>query len=213
MTNGKYCETITVNSNQEIIMDNQNQQQTPKQNRMPIVVILLVLLVAIIIVAVYAFNKIGNRPQQTDNSQTSATEQTINKTAELSTDPSIMTSKSGEVVTFSIWLDTGNQKVSTVEAILNYPVDQYDFVSIDDSESAFSINAEATGQNGIVTIARGQIDGVSGKVLVGKVNLKTKTSSGQGNLTFSDDSKVLTLSDDPQNILNETSGATLQIEN
>ncbi len=194
-------------------MDNQNQQQIPKQNRMPIVVILLVLLVAIIIVVIYAFNKIDDRPQHADNSQTSTTEQTINKTAELSTDPSSMASKSGEVVTFSIWLDTGNQKVSAVEAILNYPADQYDFVSIDDSESAFSINAEATGQNGMITIARGQIDGVSGKVLVGKVNLKTKTSSGQGSLTFSDDSKALTLSENPQNILNETSGATLQIEN
>lgn len=194
-------------------MDNQNQQQIPKHQNTRLIIILSVLLVSILLVAIYAFNKMNDRPQQTISSQTNTTEQTVNKTAELSTDPNSMTSKSGEVVTFSIWVDTGNQKVSTVEAILNYPADQYDFVSIDDSGSAFSINAEATGQNGIVTIARGQIDGVSGKVLVGKVNLKTKTSSGQGSLTFSDNSKVLTLSENPQNILNETSGATLQIEN
>lgn len=188
-------------------------QTTNKREKLPIIVTLIILLIAILSVTLYALNKMDDRPQQTISSQTNTTEQTVNKTAELSTDPNSMTSKSGEVVTFSIWVDTGNQKVSTVEAILNYPADQYDFVSIDDSGSAFSINAEATGQNGIVTIARGQIDGVSGKVLVGKVNLKTKTSSGQGSLTFSDNSKVLTLSENPQNILNETSGATLQIEN
>ncbi len=194
--------------------DNQNTAPTQKtvkksSSGTPIVIGIVVLL--LVAAGVYAFISKDKKTETTTTNQSTTPEVAVNKTAELSTDPATATTQNGQVATFSIWLDTGGQTVGALQANLTYPTDQYDFVSIDDSGSAFEIKAESTGGDGKVTIARGQIGGVTGKQLVAKVNLKAKTTGGQGNLAFTEDSRALTLTEEPQNILNKTSGASLTL--
>lgn len=188
--------------------DNQKKPISKEKNGVPIVVGVIVLL--LVAVGIYTFVSKDKTDVNTTASQTAPTD-TVEKTAELSTDPNTATTQNGQVVTFSVYVDTGGQQVGAVKADLTYPTDQYDFVNIDDSGSAFAIAAESTGGDGKIVIARGQVGGVNGKQFVAKVNLKAKTTTGQGNLTFSDSSQILTLNENPQNILNKTSGATLTL--
>lgn len=194
-------------------MDQTNQKITPpakKKNTLALIVGFVVVL--FVVLGIYIFVSKDNKKTTHDvtNNQTGA-DVTAQKTAELSTDPQSAVTQNGEVVTFSIWVDTGGQKVSAVQANLSYPADKFDFISIDDTGSAFEIRPESKGGDGKITIARGQIGGVTGKQLVAKVNLKAKTVDGEGSVTFSDQSKVLTLADNPQDILNTTSGAKLTV--
>ncbi len=198
-------------------MDPSNQNTSPKpatkskqKGGLPLVVGVVVLLV--IAVGIYAFVSNNKESSSTNTSQQSTPQATTaDKTAQLSTDPAEAATQSGEVTTLSIWVDTGGQQVSAVQTNLTYPTDQYEFVDIDNTGSAFEIQAESKGGDGKIVIARGQLGGVNGKQLVAKVNLKAKNVTGSGNIAFTDESQVLTLSDSPQNILNKTSGATLTL--
>lgn len=185
---------------------------TPKNKKgggAPIVIGVIVLL--LVAAGVYAFVSKDKKTETATNQTATTTETQADKTAELSADPAAAATQNGEVATFSIWVDTGGQQVSAVQANLTYPTDQYEFVSIDNAGSGFEIQAESKGGDGNIAIARGQLGGVTGKQLVAKVNLKAKTTTGTGNLAFTSESQVLTLSDNPQNILNKTSGATLTL--
>lgn len=200
-------------------MDPTNQNTTPpiptKQH--PNGTLLLVISIGVFLLlsaGVYALVSKNKKTNTVTNDQT-ATETITEKTAELSTDPTSTIAQSGEITTLSVWVDTGGQQVNAVEAILTYPTDTFDFVSIDDTDSAFKIAAESSNNAGTITIARGQIGGISGKQLVGKINLKAKTGGGEGSVTFSDQSKVLAVPSSPEetpsNILNTTSGAKLTV--
>ncbi len=186
-------------------------KQGQSSNRLPLNILLIVLLIAVLSVTIYALKKMDSRPAVKSSVPATQTQTDISKTAEIIADPATLSTPNGQVASFSVWVDTGGQLVGVVEVIINYPAEQYELVSIDDNESAFKINADSAYETGKVTISRGQMDGVSGKHLVAKINLKAKSPKGQGNITFSDESKVLTLSDNPQNIFNKSSGATLTI--
>ena len=190
--------------------NNQTPPQTTKSNKLILPLIIGIVVLFLILGSVYLFLKNG-RKQTPTQKQSAQSEQETNKTATLSTDPNEQATKNSEVTTYSIWVDSGEQKIATVEAILTYPVDKFDFVNIDDTGSGFGINAESKGGDGKITIAKGQLGGTTGKQLLAKVNLKAKTI-GSGELVITNESKVLTMSNEPQNILSNTSGAVITIE-
>lgn len=101
----------------------------------------------------------------------------------------------GNTVTTEVWVDTLNQSVNAVEADLSYPVDKLQFVSVDDTSSAFSIAAQTTGDAGKVVIARGTTTPVSGKQLVAKVTFKAIAASGQAPVAVLTNSQALSSSD------------------
>ena len=129
-------------------MDPSNQNTSPKpatkskqKGGLPLVVGVVVLLV--IAVGIYAFVSNNKESSSTNTSQQSTPQATTaDKTAQLSTDPAEAATQSGEVKTLSIWVDTGGQQVSAVQTNLTYPTDQYEFVDIDNTGSAFEIQAE-----------------------------------------------------------------------
>ena len=90
-------------------------------------------------------------------------------------------------VTFEIRENSGTSTVNAVQANVTYPTTLFDFVSIDSSTSAFGVEAQSTGANGQITIARGVSGGspaLSGDKLVARVTLRSKTTGGAGNVTF-----------------------------
>jgi hypothetical protein len=100
--------------------------------------------------------------------------------AHLYLSPNNSTFAAGENVTMEVRLNTDGKNINAVQADLSYPQDMLEFVSVDAASSAFPIEAQLTGGNGSVKIARGNIAGVTGDVLVAKVTFKTITSSAKG---------------------------------
>ena len=123
----------------------------------------------------------------------------------LSLEPASQKVPVGTVLTLSVWVDSYDQPVNAVQANLSYPADKYDFVNIDASLSAFGIEAQASGGNGSVNIARGQVGSISGHQLLAKINLLAKDNNGSSSVSFSGGSAVVR-STDNVNILNQTKG-------
>lgn len=189
---------------------NQNIQPTkPHKKPKKLIIGLLILAAIVVIGGAFALNRDEQEPTQTTNTNTQ--QQSTEKTATLALEPPQSTTTQDEVVTLSVYIDTGTQSVNAVQANLSYPTDKYDFISIDDTGSAFSISAEAKGGDGVIKIARGQAGGVTGKQLVAKVNLKQKAGSGQGEIKFADGTEAISANEPYANILNTTSGATLTL--
>lgn len=196
-----------------------NQKNTTPTTKPRKGVIILVIFIALLALggSIYALTAQKTEPQAPNTNTTpdqninNNNSQTTGKTAQLKTEPATSTTKIGETITLSIWVDSDDQQISTVEAYLTYPTDKFEFVSIDGNGSAFGIQAEQTGADGNISITRAQVNGVSGKQLLAKINLKAKTESGEGALAFTDESKIFTLSTEPQNILGNTTGTTLTI--
>jgi hypothetical protein len=91
---------------------------------------------------------------------------------------------SGDNLSVQVWLDARDQPINAVQANLSYPTDKLDFSSVDGMGSAFEVEAQSSGGNGLVKIARGHVGNVTGVQLVATVNFKSKSSSGKANIDF-----------------------------
>ncbi len=133
--------------------------------------------------------------------------------AKLFLNPSTSTIAPSTAFSVEIRSNSGGTTVNAVQANLSYPASLVDFVGIDASGSAFTTEAPSTGGNGVVSIARGVIGGVSGEKLVAKVNFKSKATSGIATMSFVADSALLdsTSNLDILGSLNATAGGTYTI--
>jgi hypothetical protein len=129
--------------------------------------------------------------------------------AQLYLSPAKATAANGANVTFQVRANSGTATVNAVEADISYPADKLDFVSIDDSASAFSIKAESTGANGTVKIARGSTTAVTGDLPVATVTFKAKTAKGSANLSFLSSSALVSNTTN-QSVVSATAGAVVQ---
>lgn len=139
--------------------------------------LILVLGAALIIATlIYAVVYNNNKPSKTVSSVTPAN--VTGPTLYLS--PTSQNVRQGGNLTETIWADTFGQKVNVVEADLSYSPNDLQFASINADDSAFKITAPSSNEKGLVKIARGNFDALSGKLLVGTVNF---TVLGNGNKT------------------------------
>ncbi len=127
-------------------------------------------------------------------------------TASLYLSPGSKTLTTGATLSVAIRLST-DDNVNAVKAVLSYPADKLDFLSVSDSGSAFNIAAKTTGGGGSVQVDRGIIGTVTGDVLVATVNFRVSAGSGSGSVLFSGGSAAVRASDNA-NILAGTSGGT-----
>lgn len=97
----------------------------------------------------------------------------------------------GSEIAVDVWEDSGNQPVNAVQANIKYPVDQFKFVSINPSKGSFEIEAQSTGKNGAIIIARGHRGSLTGRQLVATVKLKVIGDSGSTSLSFQKGSALL----------------------
>jgi hypothetical protein len=98
-------------------------------------------------------------------------------TPNLSLAPSSAQVARGSTLSVQIWADSADQPVNAVQINLSYPVDKLNFVSIDTANSAFGVAAQNTGGNGVIDIARGATDPVSGRSLVATVKFTPLTAA------------------------------------
>jgi hypothetical protein len=98
-------------------------------------------------------------------------------TPNLSVAPTSQSVGAGTTLTVEVWEDSGDKTVNAVQANISYPIDKFNFVSIDSSGTAFGVDAQAVGGNGKITIARGSTTPITGKQLVAKVKLTPLSGS------------------------------------
>jgi hypothetical protein len=111
----------------------------------------------------------------------------------------------GETFSVEIRENSNAEQVNAVQADLGYSAN-LQFVSVDATGSAFSVDAQKSGGNGAVTVARGSTTPVTGDKLVAKVNFKV-LAAGTGALEVKA-SSALVGSADNRNIVDTRSGAS-----
>jgi hypothetical protein len=126
--------------------------------------------------------------------------------------PSSQVVANNATVTVDIYEDSLAQNVNAVQSDLTYPTDKLEYVSIDDTGSAFGVSAQKMGANGKVVIARGTITPVKGKQLVAKVTFKAIAASGDAAVSVANSSQILR-SDTNTNILKQFSSVSLKLSN
>jgi hypothetical protein len=183
-------------------------KQPKKDNQMKAVALLVVLLLVILAVVLHSGSK-SDKKTNTNSNSTSTSTNNSGK-AKLFLKPSAQNVSAGSTLTFEIWVDTGGQGVNAVQANLTYPVDKFDFSSINAKGSAFEVQAMSTGGDGKISIARGHIGDVKGAGLVAKVVLTAKSNKGNADIQFADGSAVVR-SSDHTNILQTKTGSTYKI--
>lgn len=190
--------------------DTQNspQQQTDKKSFLWVVIVLVALTVCGIVTAAILLGDSDTAETQatTSNAQTAA-----ENPASLSAEPDNATVAQENIVNVSIYVDSGDEEVNAVQANIAYPTDKLSFVSIQTEDSAFSIEAENTNENGVIKLARGEIEPVTGKQLVAVVQLRADSSSGSADLTFAEGSAVISATTN-EDLLSNSPGVQLTIE-
>jgi hypothetical protein len=179
-----------------------------KENQAKLMLGLLVVLL-LIGLAFVLMNKNNSDSEQNNGSSSNSSADTSGE-AKLYLKPSNQDVKAGSSITLEVWVDTGDKPVNAVQANLVYPVDKFDFHSIDAKGSAFEIQAMSTGGNGKVNIARGHIGDVKGPNLIAKVVLVAKSNKGDAQVSFVDGSAVVT-STDHKNILKDKTGGSFKV--
>jgi plastocyanin len=167
-------------------------------------VILLLVLAGLIAVAATVYSqKVNDKAVQP-----AAVKQTGSS---LSFSPSKQTIKTGETLTLSVWADSGDQEVNAVQAKVKYPTDKFDVVSISSEGSAFEVQAQSSHADGVIFIARAHVGRLKGKNLVATVELKAKEQAGTADISFNDDSHLVSASTN-KDILGDKQTGTYTIE-
>lgn len=105
----------------------------------------------------------------------------------------------------NVWVDSRNEPVNAVQAIINYPADKLIYVSSNSDSSQFTIQAETANTEGRLVIARGSTVPLTGDQLVATVVFKPTDSTGKAALNFDAASQLLS-SNTNQNVLGQTVG-------
>jgi hypothetical protein len=102
-------------------------------------------------------------------------------TPNLSLSPSSGSVAAGTKLSVQIWADSSSRGVNAVQVNLTYPIDKLNFVNIDTANTAFGVEAQSSGSNGVINIARGSTSSVTGKALVATVNFTPLAIKGKAN--------------------------------
>ncbi len=124
----------------------------------------------------------------------------------LSVSPASGSIEVGKTLTVTLRASTNGSPVNAVKAWLTYNPSDFS-VTIDNSGSAFDIQAVNTVGGGSVKIERGSLSPVTGTVQVSRLRLTALRSGVNSNLTYTADS-VLVRSTDQVDILNSMSGGS-----
>lgn len=109
--------------------------------------------------------------------------------------PSTQSAKAGQSFQVTVQINAGSNQVNAVQANVLYPADKLTVASINVNNSAFDIQAENTIDNGVVKIARGTVQPVSGTQLVAVINFQAKADISTSAIRVSDDSALIRSSD------------------
>lgn len=119
-----------------------------------------------------------------------------------------------QTFTVQVRANSGTTNVNAVQTDFTYPASLIDLVSIDTSTSAYQTGAVSSGANGNVSIARGQIGGLTGDQLVATITFKSKTTGGVANFQFTNGTSLLSSSTNVNILpgLSSAYGATYKVD-
>lgn len=110
------------------------------------------------------------------------------------------------IIAMNVRMNGGGASVNAVQANIAYPTDKLQYINTFYSGSAFEIQAESTWGGGVVRIARGTLNPISGDALIAVVSFKVLASSGSASLSFTSDS---TLASNGAEVPSSKSGASM----
>lgn len=114
-----------------------------------------------------------------------------NSQASLSLAPNKNQLDEKELGTVLLTVNSGESLINAVQLTISYPSNKLDFLGIDSSQTAFAIQAENTGSNGIIKIARGTIQPVKGEKIVAKVLFSARTRADTKEISIINPTLVL----------------------
>ena len=126
--------------------------------------------------------------------------------------PSTTTVGVGSTVKVAVWENSGTDAINAVEADVRFDPTKLEYISFDDTGSAFGIAAATTTGSGSINIARGRSGGLSavtGEQLVTTLTFKALTP-GSAQLSFAT-SSALVRSSDNINVLVSTTPTILSL--
>lgn len=153
-------------------------------------------------------NTIQTAPTSTPAPTTPPTQ--VTQVADLYVSPVSQTLVVGGQISVAVRLNTNGQSVNAVDVRMNYPTAFLEVVNISNDGSAFGIPAETSGSGGTIKITKGSIAPVNGDSLIATVVFRA-TASGNAQVTFSGESKVVSSSTN-NNILRNTTGGSYTIQ-
>jgi hypothetical protein len=130
--------------------------------------------------------------------------------AQLFLGPATGTYAVGQTINVAVYVNTGGDPVNGVQANLSYPASELQYLSVDDTGSAFSLNAQSTGGSGLVDIARGNPTAVTSTLALVATAHFHVIASGPASITFLN-SSVVVRSTDNVNILSILTGANFTL--
>jgi hypothetical protein len=104
--------------------------------------------------------------------------------------PASKSVKVNQSFTVAIRVNTGGDKVNTVQANVSYPTDKLNYVSVSYSASSFEIKAQESVSGGLIKIARGTLSPVKGDKLIATLTFKA-SKTGTAKVNFAAKSKVV----------------------
>lgn len=130
--------------------------------------------------------------------------------------PATTSVTAGQTFDVVVRVDSAGESVNAVQANITYPTSNFEFVALDATNSAFTIEAEAITEPGVVKIARGNISGISGDVLVAKLTLRATSTTGGGKkspgavISFANGSSLVRAADNV-NVLSTLESSSVKI--
>lgn len=180
-----------------------SDESQSKEDKKTNIIVALVCVVVIVVV--------GTALLIRNHSSSSADKNDDTGNASMTLSPSSQSPAKDSDVSVSVWAHSSGLSVNAVQANLSYPTDMFDFVSIDTSNSAFSLDAQSLGNDGKVAIARGSTTPLRGNLLVGVVKLHSKQKAGKAKLSFTDGTALLS-DTSHKDVLVTKSGATYTVK-
>lgn len=136
-------------------------------------------LVAVLAIGVFGGYVINNS-QAEDSPQQSTVAST---SASLYLMPASQNVSNNQSFNVSIKANSGDTNVNAVQASISYPTDLLEVTSISTNDSPYKMDVISTNTNGVVSIARGQIGGLTGDNLIANITFKSK-KAGNATLKF-----------------------------
>lgn len=102
----------------------------------------------------------------------------------------------GNNVTVTARVNTNSEQVNAVDLRISYDTSKLQYVSIDDSQSAFSIEAVESVANGKITITRGETSLKTGSLEIAKITFKALVDNGTSTLDITNESSAVNSGND-----------------
>ncbi len=130
-------------------------------------------------------------------------------TARILFNSSTPTTKPGQIMIVNVVVDS-NTPVNAVQVKILYPTEVFNLLSINYTNSQFSIQADQTTTPGSITLARGNIEPRNGKNLFATLVFKTKTNGNMSYFSYSLADSLAMSSTKNENILVNSQVATVK---